>query len=422
MCKCLNLRFLIPVLMFFTTSLNIFSQNIESTKIQRNEALNIFIDCESCSMDFIKDEISFVNYVRDQNDAQLYIMITNQATGSGGNEFTINFIGQKNFSNHKDTLKFFTAPNDSEDEIRKITVKYLKMGLMSFVAKTPISKEIEISYEKNEGSTNVEDKWKSWVFELSGDGALYLQESQKTKYLYLSTEANKITEDLKIELSASKSFYEVDYILNDSTTISGISKSNNFNSLFVWSLSEHWSTGFISSTNTSLYSNYKLRNAIYPAVEYNLFKYSESTRRQMRFLYDIGISRSNYIDTTVFNKIHENLFSHSLGIAFEEKETWGSISASLNGTQYLHDFSKYSINFNASLEIKIFKGLSLNMSVYLEQDNAQLNIRKREATLEEILTQQIQMPSEYYYSTNIGLTYTFGSIYNNVVNPRFNQN
>lgn len=408
-------------LLFFSTT-KIFSQNSDSTKIQRNEALNIFIDCVDCSMDFIKDEISFVNYVRDQNDAQLYIMITSQVTGCGGNEFTLNFIGRKNFSNHIDTLKFFTAPNDSEDEIRKIGVKYLKMGLMSFVAKTPLAKEIEISYEKSEIANEVEDKWKSWVFTLYGTGSFNLQESQSTQYMYLNIEANKITEDLKIELSASKNIYGTNYFLDDSTTINGITKSNNFSSMIVWSMNQHWSSGFITNTNTSLYSNYKLKYAIFPAIEYNVFKYSESTRRQMCFFYDVGIGRSNYIDTTTFGKLQETLYSHSIGITFKEKETWGSISTSINGTQYLHDFSKFNISLNSSLEIKIFKGLSFNLSIYAEQDNAQINIRKRDATLEEILTQKIQLPSEYYYAANIGLTFTFGSIYNNVVNPRFNQN
>ncbi|MDZ7341730.1 MAG: hypothetical protein ONB27_10280 [candidate division KSB1 bacterium] len=41
------------------------------------------------------------------------------------------------------------------------------------------------------------------------------------------------------------------------------------------------------------------------------------------------------------------------------------------------------------------------------------------ATLEEVLLRQRQLETSYNYWTSIGLSYTFGSIYNNIVNPRF---
>jgi len=41
------------------------------------------------------------------------------------------------------------------------------------------------------------------------------------------------------------------------------------------------------------------------------------------------------------------------------------------------------------------------------------------ASLEEILLRRRELETSYYYYFSIGLSYTFGSIYNNVVNPRF---
>jgi hypothetical protein len=39
--------------------------------------------------------------------------------------------------------------------------------------------------------------------------------------------------------------------------------------------------------------------------------------------------------------------------------------------------------------------------------------------MQDILLQRKQMATQYEYFTGFGFTYTFGSIYNNVVNPRF---
>jgi hypothetical protein len=49
----------------------------------------------------------------------------------------------------------------------------------------------------------------------------------------------------------------------------------------------------------------------------------------------------------------------------------------------------------------------------------QLALVKGGATREEILLKRKELASTYTYFTYFGLSYTFGSIYNNVVNPRF---
>ena len=49
----------------------------------------------------------------------------------------------------------------------------------------------------------------------------------------------------------------------------------------------------------------------------------------------------------------------------------------------------------------------------------QISIAKGKASEQEILLQRRQLATSYSYFAGIGLTYTFGSIFNNVVNPRF---
>jgi hypothetical protein len=49
----------------------------------------------------------------------------------------------------------------------------------------------------------------------------------------------------------------------------------------------------------------------------------------------------------------------------------------------------------------------------------QLSLPAAGASTEDILLRQKELETQYSYFTNITLSYTFGSIYNNVVNPRF---
>ena len=396
-----------------------FAQENHKNDSLRKDALNIYLDCIDCPQDYIRQEITFVNYVRDQKDAQLYIMETSQATGSGGTEFTLTFIGRKEFAGKNDTLKFSSGPNDTEDEIRKAGVRILKMGLMRYVAKTPLAEQISIGFESTAAPDKVVDPWKSWVFNINGSGYFNGQESIKSTNIYSYFDASKITENIKIDMTTSYNYYEAYYKIDDTTTIKSYTNSKSFYGLIVKSLSEHWSAGGTTNINTSTYSNRKLCYSLYPSVEYDLFKYSESTRRQLRFLYGIGGGHTDYIDTTIYDKIKEDLFLHTLTIAYKIKETWGSISATLYGSQYLHDFSKNNLELYTTINIRIFKGLSLSLYGDVSLIHDQLGLPKGGATEQEILTQQKQLASQYSYYGSVGLTYTFGSIYNNVVNPRF---
>ena len=48
----------------------------------------------------------------------------------------------------------------------------------------------------------------------------------------------------------------------------------------------------------------------------------------------------------------------------------------------------------------------------------QVSLRKGDASIEDILLNRKEVSTTYGYETSVGITYRFGSIYNNVVNPR----
>jgi hypothetical protein len=73
-------------------------------------ALRAFLDCNTfCDTEFIKREITYVNWVRGRADADEHLIVTSQSTGGGGQEFTLRYLGLRAFRGSDDELKFTTA-------------------------------------------------------------------------------------------------------------------------------------------------------------------------------------------------------------------------------------------------------------------------------------------------------------------------
>jgi hypothetical protein len=368
--------------------------------------------------DYIRREIPYVNYVRDIKDAGVYIISTDQRTGSGGWEYTYFLVGQHEFAGMRDTVSFVTTPDETTEGRRGKEVNTLKMGLVRYVAKTPLAKYMRITFSEPLSETVASDKWNSWVFRGSLSGYLNGQKTYKSSYFSSNLSASRITEDWKINLSASYYKSTSRYVIGEST-VESISDSKYATGLVVKSISDHWSVGGSSRIGTSSYSNEKIKFSIAPGIEYDLFPYSESTRRQLRILYSAGINLVTYMDSTIYDKIRENLWLHSLSASYEVVQKWGTIDFVLEYSNYLHDWKKNNLSLNGYLNLRIAKGLSVTFGGGASMIHDQLNLVKQDLTYDEILLQRKELATQYNYFLSLGLTYTFGSIYNNVVNPRF---
>jgi hypothetical protein len=384
----------------------------------RKDALNVFMSAS----DYIRKEIPFVNYVRDIKDAGIYIISTSQPTGSGGSEYTFFLVGQNENAGMRDTLRFVSSPDETQEETRIKQVRTLKMGLMRYVFKTPLSKYMTIGFSEPLSETVSSDKWDSWVFSTSIYGFLQGQKTYSDRYLSGNISASRITKDLKINIRSSLSQSNDKYVIDDTTTIFSTSSSKSVNVLIVKSISEHWSLGGTTRIGASRYSNERFRYSLMPGIEYDLFPYSESTRRQLRILYTAGYSFVNYIDTTIYNKMKEPLWTHSITASYEVVQKWGNIDVSIGYSNYLYDWTKNNLYINGFLTLRIAKGLSINLGGSASLIHDQLGLVKGDVPLDQILLQRKEMATQYSYFTSFGLTYTFGSIYNNVVNPRFGNN
>jgi hypothetical protein len=187
----------------------------------------------------------------------------------------------------------------------------------------------------------------------------------------------------------------------------------------VWSLGEHWSLGAWFSASSNTYSNIDLSVSPTPAIEYNVFPYSQSTRRQFRFVYRLGYSYRRYIEETIYDKTKEDLWGQSLSATFEIKEPWGDASATISGSHYFHDWRLNRLELYGRLSLRLVRGLSLSMSGGFSAIHDQLSLRKGDLSIDEVLLQRSELATDFEYYFSVGFSYTFGSVYSNVVNPRF---
>lgn len=386
------------------------------------EPPRVFIDCHQCDLTYIRSEITFVHFVRDRNEADIHVLITIQSTGDGGREYALNFIGRNNFYDIHNTLKYVSKRTDSADIERKGLVRVLKVGLVPYVAKTDLGDYLRIDFEKRLPPAPAEDPWKSWVFNLGLSGSLSGEESKHFLSMYSNVSANRVTDKIKLRTGLSGYYsssvfkIEEDGVTSD---ITSIQKSFSLSSLYVFSLNEHWSVGGWLGLSSSTYNNLDFNFNPAPAIEYNFFPYSESTRRQLRILYRLGFNLNYYHEETIFDKTREALLGETLTVTFEMKEPWGNISSSLEGFHYFNDFKKNHLVLWTNLNLRLYRGFSISFSGRFSKINDQVYLAKGDLSLEDILLQKKALATSYSYGLSVGISYTFGSIYSGVVNPRF---
>ncbi|OIP02368.1 MAG: hypothetical protein AUJ98_01485 [Bacteroidetes bacterium CG2_30_33_31] len=411
---------------FFLLSISCFSQatNDSIQSNSRETAIKVFIDCGTCDMTYFRENFTLINYVRDRKVADVQVIVSTMKNGGGGNEFIVQFVGLGKYAHLLDTLVFNTKADDTADEIRQQQLKILKMGLIPYILKTPYASRINVDYSEEKMDLEEKDPWNHWVFNLGGHAWFNGEKSYKSMNIWTSASASRITEKIKylteVDMNYSKDRYRL-YDGKDSLIYAADShqKSYYFGHSTIWSLGEHWGTGISLDAWQSTFSNLDLALEVKPAIEYNFFKYSEASRKQLRLGYELGAVYRNYTDTTIYNKLDEMLLKQKAEINYKYITKWGSVRSGIYWQNYLRDFSLYSIGADLSLSVRLFKGVSINISGNANMPRDQIGLVKTEASSEDVLLRKYELKTQYSYFANIGISYTFGSIYNNVVNPRF---
>jgi hypothetical protein len=229
---------------------------------------------------------------------------------------------------------------------------------------------------------------------------------------------NRITEDWKTSLSLNESYSESRFTFGRELSVF-VQRSYYADLLEVKSLGAHWSAGLRGTFASSIYLNQRIAARLTPALEYDLFPYAEATRRQLRLQYGVGMSAFSYYDTTRFDKLRETLPVQTFTALFSQRQTWGSVNAGTEVVSYLSDLARRRITYSLGANLRVVKGLTVNVSTNYQSIHDQFYVPKDTISRDKALLRQTQQKTRFSHFFFVGLNYTFGSVLNNVVNPRF---
>ena len=396
----------------------------------RPSSIRLFLDCEwRCDREFIRSEITLVDFVNDRTASDVHLLITAERTGSDGLVYSLAFLGRRQFAALADTLAYTSPGTATDDDRRRGLTAMIKNGLVRYVARTALASTIDVelvrqSVEEGDNGSIEEDPWNYWVFSVGGNAQYNAEESSNFNRIRGNLSANRTTEEWKVRFSANGQYNERNFDVADDRTVTSITRNGSIWLLGVKSLGPHWSAGGTVFLQTSSQDNTDASITVGPAIEYNLFPYSESTRREFRFQYGFRVDHRNYEEITIFDQTEETLLRHSIQAQLDLQQPWGELGFDAELSHLLTNFERsltesYRLELDGEADIRIARGFSISVGAGYELIRDQLFLPLSDISEEDILLGTRRLPTGFDFNVEFGFNYRFGSIFNNVVNPRF---
>jgi hypothetical protein len=388
-----------------------------------SQRLRVYLDCRDCFDDYLRDEIDWVDFVRQPQDADVHLLSSSQGTGGGGRETVLRFVGAGRFDGVDMELKALSLTGDTENVRRETILRTVGVGLLGYLARLglPAGLDVDVSASERRADDQApaEDRWNLWVFEIGADASLNAEESNRESEWQVDFSGDRVTELWKVSfgISAEERSETFDLDEDDPFEVTQLERSVDW--FVARSLGPHWSLGLDGRVESSTFGNTRFSAQAAPAIEFSVFPYEQYATRQFRFQYQIGVERAEYNEITLFDKFEETLGRHELSANLDQRQPWGSLEAGLELSQYLHDLGLYRLEVDGELSIRITRGLSVDIEGGASRIRDQLSLPRRDATPEEVLLRLRELQSGYDVRFSVGVSYSFGSIYNNIVNPRF---
>jgi hypothetical protein len=305
---------------------------------------------------------------------------------------------------------------------RERLAETVTVGLLGFLARggLPDGVDVDVEVPRAVGAGGaVRDPWNAWVFRLSSDQQFESEASNRQWTWEFNATADRVTDRWKLSFGVSGEQQRETFDLDEDEPFTVTRRERQADWFIAKSLGEHWSAGVDGDVDVSTFDNVRLRTGVAPAIEFNLFPYSQYATRQLRVEYAAGVEHSRYYETTLFGRLRETRGQHQVSVTLDQRQPWGTLQAGVEWRQYLHDLSKSRLEFEGELSVRVARGLSLEFSGTASRIRDRLSLPLRGATPEEVLLRLRQLQSGHEVNVSFGVAYSFGSIFNSVVNPRF---
>ena len=386
--------------------------------LAQSEKVKVFLSCR-CDDDFIKQNTLVFDYVRDRTLSDIEVFVFEISNAGGGRKYSFEYKGKNAFQNMYNETSTNIPSNLTFVEAREKLLNTYKLGMVYFLQNTSFQNQLEVTFydDKNKPEELSLDQWKNWVFEVSGSFNLENEKSIREEEYNLGLEVDRVTEMWRIR-SDFGMLKSVKFFSGDEESYNSERKRTFFSGSIVKSLSNHFSTGVFGYYLNDTFRNYRSFFNFSPALEYNLFPYSEVLTREITLAYKIGYNFYEYFEKTIYGFLNQEMFNQSLTLNLRYREKWGSIYSYLVASQFLDQPDQNRLTLNNNINLRIVRGLSLRISGNFQLIRDQINLPQGEASIEDLLLRQRQISTNFQNRISLGLSYTFGSIFNNIVNTR----
>jgi hypothetical protein len=384
--------------------------------------LRVFLDCD-CFQEYLRDEIAWVDFVRQAQDADVHLLSSDRETGGGGRELVLRFVGRGRFADTAHDLRVLSEVAEAESVRRTKVLRTVMVGLLNFMARDSLPAGLELDVESARAAAGPaaaqRDPWNLWVFSVSTGASLDAEESSREAQWDVNLTADRVSERWKLAFGASLDEERETFDLDEEEPLDVRRIERSAEGFMARSLGPHWSIGVEGEVASSTFENTRLLARTAPALEYSIFPYSDYATRQLVVQYEVGVEHARYHEVTLFDKLEETHATHALSADLDMRQPWGSMEIGIEWSQYLHDLGKYRLELDAEASFRVVRGLSIDVEGSVSRVRDQLSLPRRDATPEEVLLRLRELQSGYEVSFSVGVRYSFGSLFNNIVNPRF---
>ncbi|MGB0396008.1 MAG: hypothetical protein ACPGC6_04490 [Flavobacteriaceae bacterium] len=398
--------------------LTIFIVLIFFKSAAQSDKIKVFLSCR-CDDDFIKQNTLVFDYVRDRTLSDIEVFVFEITNAGGGRNYSFEYKGKNDFQNMDNEISIDIPSNLTFVESREQLLKTFKLGMVYFLQNTTFQNQLEVTFhnEKDQPGELSLDQWKNWVFEVSGSFNFENERSIKEEEYNLGLEVDRVTEMWRIRSDFGMR-RSVKFFSGDEESYNSERKRTFFSGSVVKSLSNHFSTGVFGYYLNDTFRNYRSFVNFSPALEYNFIPYSEVLTREITLAYKVGYNFYEYFEKTIYGFLNQKMFNQSLTLNLRYREKWGSIYSYLVASQFLDQPDQNRLTLNNNINLRIVRGLSLRISGNFQLIRDQINLPQGEASIEDLLLRQRQISTDFQNRISLGLSYTFGSIFNNIVNTR----
>jgi hypothetical protein len=389
-------------------------------------APRVFLDCRSqdCDGTYYRTEIPWVSWVRDQADSDVYLLMTSQQTGGGGREYLLDLEGRGANPDYRLASRYRAGPTDTERERLDGIALTMGLALAQFATEAGFRDLVALQVlgaDPTAGlvsADQVDDPWNLWVLRVQANGNYEGQSSRYEWRVSTGLNVDRVTPTWKQSYQANFNRRSQRVEFDDGSAFEDQRHDWGVNWRVVYALAESWSLGVSGNVGRNTANNQDIWGQFNPAIEYSFFPYEDATRRSLTAFYEVGPVYRHYFERTLFDQTEELRGEQALTISFSQRQPWGGAGVNLRGSSYLHDFGRNNVQLNGNLEFRIVRGLDLNVGASYERVRDQIYLRGGDLTPEERLLRLQQEQTEFRARMNFGLSYRFGSPFNNVVNNR----